>query len=71
MYASNPMALPGEHFIYHTRKPRFLAVRTGSAFKVVDDIDDIHSFFNHQPEKLEGLLKRMNDWYIAYCTHNK
>ena len=71
LLAQNPMARPGEIYVYHARKPRFLALRTGSAFKVVDDIDDMMEFLNNRTDKVDGLLKRLNDWFIAYSAHQK
>ncbi|HRN79974.1 MAG TPA: hypothetical protein PKY29_04445 [Ferruginibacter sp.] len=71
LIAHNPMARPGEIYVYHARKPRFLALRTGSAFTVVDDIDDMLDYFNNREDKVEGLLRRLNDWFIAYSAHQK
>lgn len=49
-------------YIYHSRKPRFLAEKTPAGFVVVDHIDE---------GETEGVLKRMHDWYIAYTVNNR
>lgn len=69
--SENPMAEYGEEYIYHSQKPRFLAKRvhdhSDTDFIIVDDIDDMLAFFNGRAEKVAGLMRRLGDWYMAYC----
>lgn len=69
--ADNPMADPGIEYVYHSQKPRFLARYTPddplSHFAIVDDIDNMAAFFNGDVTKVAGLMRRLGDWFVAYC----
>lgn len=71
MIAQNPMAEPGAEYVLHTQKPRFLAKKLVdnpvTDFDVIDDIDNIAAFYNHDLIKAAGLMRRLGDWYLSYC----
>ena len=69
MVAVNPMVDPNEVYVLHTRKPRFLAKVERGSFEIVDDMDSMLEFFGGNPDKVQGLIKRMGDWYKAYCIY--
>jgi hypothetical protein len=71
MVAKNPMADPDGVYIYHTRQPRFLAKVENNVFEVVDDIDEMTTYYNGNADKVQGLFKAMGKWYIAYKIHKK
>lgn len=60
------MAEPDGMYIYHTRKPRFLARAEGNVIEIVDDVDSMIEYYGGDVSKIEGLLNRMKDWYKAY-----
>ena len=69
MIAENPMAEYGQEYVYHTQQPRFLAKITEdslSQFEIVDDIDNMLLFFNNDPGKVAGLMRRLGDWWVSY-----
>lgn len=68
MVAQNPRADPGSVYIFHSRPPRFLAKVEGNSFEIVDDIDNIVDYYENT-ERIEGLIKRMSDWYKSYNIH--
>jgi hypothetical protein len=71
MVAKNPMADPDGVYIYHTRKPRFLAKVENNVFEVVDDIDEMTTYYDGNVEHIRGLFRAMEKWYIAYKIHKK
>jgi hypothetical protein len=72
LIAKNPMADPDGVYICHTRKPRFLAkVENDRLFNVVDDIDQMADFYNGNTDKIQGLFRAMEKWYIAYKIHKQ
>jgi hypothetical protein len=71
MVAKNPMADPDGVYIYHTRKPRFLAKVENNVFDVVDDIDEMTTYYNSNIDKVQGLFKVLRKWYKAYTLHEK
>lgn len=71
MIAKNPMAEPDGVYIYHARKPRFLAKVENNSFEVVDDIDAMIDYYSGNVHKVEGLLKAMGKWYVAYKIYKK
>lgn len=70
--STNPMVDEHSFYITHTQKPRFLAKHTPgnplSEFEIIDDIDNMSAFFNNDPIKLAGLMRRLGDWFVAYCN---
>ena len=70
MLCENEQAELDGEYILHTQKPRFLAKRIHddpkNDFKVVEDIDNMSSFFGDDAAKVTGLLKQMNTWYKDY-----
>lgn len=64
--AKNPLADPSGVYIYHARKPRFLAKVEGASFEVMDDIDSMLDFYHGDVGKVHGLISRMSDWYKTY-----
>ena len=66
LIAKNPMAEPEGMYILHTQKPRFLAKVDRNLFEVVDDIDEMLTYYKGNADKVQGLIKRMTDWYITY-----
>ena len=75
MAARNPLAAPDEFYIIHTRKPRFIAQRIKRGedvnIEVVDFIDDMKHHFGGDAQKMVGLMRRMGDWYTAFCNWEK
>lgn len=67
LIAENPMAST-RSFIYHSRRPRFIAEiledLDGADIEVIDWIDEPAG----NPDRITGLMKRMGDWYAAYCA---
>jgi hypothetical protein len=60
----NKMADFNGVYILHTRKPRFLTkVKGDDTFEFIDIIDD---FSEYKSEKINGILKRLTEWYAAY-----
>jgi hypothetical protein len=55
----------------HTQTPRFLAKLNNNdnreTFTVVDEFDSFSDYANGDPMKLASLMRRMGDWYVAYC----
>lgn len=70
MIAENPMAEPGEEYVIHTQRPRFIAKRVydnpATDFEIVDEIDNIVTAFAGDPQKIAGLMSRLGDWYATY-----
>lgn len=56
-------------YILHTRFPRFLAKvmpqRDGSNQIIV--IEEYDAMPADNPLKVAGLMRRMGDWFVAYC----
>jgi hypothetical protein len=71
MIAKNPMADPDGVYIYHTRKPRFLVKVENNIFDVVDDIDEMTGYYNGNVDKVQGLFRAMEKWYVAYKIHKQ
>jgi hypothetical protein len=69
LIAKNPMADPEGVYIYHSRKPRFLAKVEGNLFEIIDDIDNMIEYYFGNVDKINGLISRMNDWYKSYKIH--
>ena len=71
MLAENPMADPDGFYIIHTQTPRFIAKKVEddptTDFKIVMEIDSFMEAFQGKPERMAGLMRRMGDWYVAYC----
>ena len=63
------MAEPDGLYILHTQKPRFLAKVELNSFEIVDDIDSMSEYYKGDITKVEGLLKRLSDWYKSYKIH--
>ena len=70
MLCENEQAELDGEYILHTAKPRFIARRMHenpkNEFKVVDDIDNMSAFFDHDAAKVAGLMYQMEEWYRAY-----
>ena len=70
MIAENPMAEPEGEYIYHSQQPRFLAKRVydnpTTDFIIVDEIDNMNTFFKGDAGKIAKLMSRLGDWYSAY-----
>ena len=71
LIAQNPMADPDSVYILHTQKPRFLAKEERASIEIIDEIDDMLDYYDGNPEKVSGLLKRVNEWYKSYKIHQK
>ncbi|MDR3133718.1 MAG: hypothetical protein LBU42_06810 [Prevotellaceae bacterium] len=69
--AKNPMADPDGVYIYHSQKPRFLAKVENNAFEVVDDVDAMIEYYKGNTNKVQGLFRAMEKWYVAYKIHKK
>jgi hypothetical protein len=69
LIAKNPMATPDNIYIFHTQKPRFLAQIENSSFEIIDDIDNMIDYYKGDITKVQGLTKRMTEWYKAYKIH--
>lgn len=63
MLLENPM-VSDELFIYHSRKPRFIAKVDEPDIRVVEWIDLPEDL---NPNRIAGLMSRISDWYRAYC----
>lgn len=65
------MAEPNAEYVMHTQKPRFIAKYTPggpmSDFEIMDEIDNIAEFMNNDPIKVAALMRRLGDWFMAYC----
>lgn len=67
--ADNPMTDPPRTFIIHLRYPFVVA-------ELNDDCCNLIGLWNEpltgewltDPLKMAGLMRRMGDWYIAYCN---
>lgn len=71
MVAENPMAEYGVEYVIHTQQPRFIArfiEGHESSFEIVDEIDDMVAFFKGDVSKIAGLMRRLGDWWVAYCN---
>lgn len=71
MIAENPMAEYGVEYVIHTQQPRFIARLIEwheSSFEIVDEIDDMAVFFKGDVSKIAGLMRRLGDWWVAYCN---
>lgn len=70
MIADNPMSDDEHKYVYHSQKPRFLARRVYdnpmSSFEIVDEIDSFNEFFKHDLSRVQGLMRRLGDWWVAY-----
>jgi len=66
LIAQNPMVNPDDVYVFHSQKPRFLAKVENSTFEIVDDIDCIVDYYNGDLSKVEGLTKRMAEWYKSF-----
>jgi len=57
-------------YILHTQRPRFLAKRIyddpEKDFIIVDEIDNIGSFFAQDDQKQAALMTSLDRWYNAY-----
>jgi hypothetical protein len=71
MIAKNPMADPDGVYIYHSQKPRFPAKVENRAFEIVDDIDVMIDCYKGNTDKVKGLFRAMEKWYVAYRLHKK
>jgi hypothetical protein len=71
LIAKNPMADPDGVYIYHSRKPRFLAKVENNVFEIVDDIDEMIEYYNGNTDKVQGLFRAMEKWFIAYRINRK
>jgi hypothetical protein len=71
MIAKNPMADPDGVYIYHTRKPRFLVKVENKTFEIVDDIDKMNAYYDYDVNKVQGLFRAMEKWYVAYKIHKQ
>jgi hypothetical protein len=71
MIALNPMVNPDDVYIFHSQRPRLLVKVEGDSYIVVDDIDDITSYYNGDVSKVEGLMRRMAEWHVAYKIHQR
>lgn len=64
LIAENPMAMPDRVHVVHTRFPRFIAL-------LQDDLESFEMIWIEQndlsADKLAKLMRRMGDWYRAYC----
>ncbi|MDR1022030.1 MAG: hypothetical protein LBL94_01975 [Prevotellaceae bacterium] len=67
--AKNPMAAPDSVYILHAQKPRFLAKLESNAFEVVDDIDTMVDYYKGNSDKVQGLFRAMEKWYVAYKVY--
>lgn len=63
MIAENPMA-DSSLYILHTRNPRFIAEVKEQEITPMVWLDEQ----DLKPERLTGLMQRMNDWYVAYTN---
>lgn len=65
------MAEYGVEYVIHTQEPRFIAKYTPdgtmSDFEIVQEIDNISAFFGGDVKKIAGLMRRLGDWFVAYC----
>lgn len=68
---TNPMIDSNMVYILHTQKPRFVAVVEYGCIEVIEDIDDMYSYYNQNEEKVSGLLKRTKEWYKAVKINAK
>ncbi len=72
MICENPMAEYGTEYVLHTQQPRFLAKKVydnpTTDFEIVDDIDNMASFFSGDPGKVAKLMSRLGDWWITYVN---
>jgi len=64
------MAEPDGLYILHTQKPRFLTKVESNTFEVIDDIDSMLEYYKGDSSKVEGLFKRLSDWYKSYKIYN-
>lgn len=62
MICENPMS-DDRIYILHTQEPRFLAEVDEPDIEVIEWYDDPPA----DPDRLAGLMRRMGDWYRAYC----
>jgi hypothetical protein len=69
LVAQNPMVNPNDVYIFHSQRPRFLVKVENNSFEIVDDIDNAIEHYKGDATKLEGLIKRMADWYKSYEIH--
>ena len=57
-------------YVLHTHKPRFIAKRIyddpSRDFIIVDDIDDMSSFFKDDNQQITLMMKSLERWFYAY-----
>ncbi|MDR0574717.1 MAG: hypothetical protein LBG96_11920 [Tannerella sp.] len=71
LIAKNPMSDPDGVYIFHSRKPRFLAKVENNIFEVVDDIDEMTAYYKGNVDKVQGLFRTMEKWYVACRIYKK
>lgn len=66
--ADNPMAEPPRTFVIHLRYPVVVAEVNPEAPNVLNGVwnEPLTEEWN-DPLKMAGLMRRMGDWYHAYC----
>jgi len=60
----NPKAPDDPQYIFHAKHPRFFA-------EIINDSLELSEMIDIDPEKVEGKLKRMKDWYNDYLINKK
>lgn len=72
LIAENPMAESDVEYVIHTQEPRFIAKRVyenpGTDFEIVQEIDDMNTFFKGDLQKMASLMRRLGDWWVAYIN---